>query len=226
MRSVSTATLLGTPETVGSLPPAVVFGAGIDLIGIPGEQTVDNALSAASLLNAGILDNEFVMTVGYGPDTNEFYPVTESSAMAGIITTETTIAGGNPPKLILQEEYARDTLGSLWNIAPYVEEHAVDALTFIGARYHVSRAAVMGRIIFGKKVEIVPVRSVEVTSLYAIAKEIGTTGLYWGLTTGLGVNDRRGIATANKAYRAIVRGPKAIVSAKQPAGSRYGRKAA
>lgn len=202
------------------LPTTVTFGAGLFPDGSLGYQSQLNAEVTAALHNQGLVRG-IAITTGFGPDTGIDYPVTEAEGMANEIARLTS-DNPNSPTEIVTEPYARDTLGSIWNLAPFLEEEGIEALTFVGAQYHVTRAAHMGKRIFGKSVEIVPVESCPVTSRPAMIKELGTTGLYRFLT--FGAKDKRELPILHAAYRQSVKPfKKAVQSARSDEdGGRYG----
>lgn len=212
MASIQTHELLARDRTEVFANP-VVFGGGNMETGL-GEQSIANAQAAVDLWNIGQLVGDFT-TAGNGPDTGLEFKDDESEAYRMAKAIHDGVDGDMP--LIYAEPNSHDTLGSIWNIAEHVEAKGYVQLTFMAAEYHVDRAMHFGRKILGKKIDIVPIATCEVTSRPAIIKELATTALYDSLT--LGVNSRAGIAKANNRYRKIVLMPKKAYIAYQQAQS-------
>jgi uncharacterized SAM-binding protein YcdF (DUF218 family) len=189
------------------LPNLLVLGAGNSMDGLQNGSTM-NAFTASELIMDALAPSDFAITSGYGPDNGQVFPRSEAEAMGDLIR-DSLLSRGITTQ-IYSETKSRDTIANISGIAPIVEELDINALAVVAAKGHADRAALMGRRILGKKIEIVPVYSREI-SIHSKIKELGLRGIYSALTFGANQQSDR-LETAHSRYRLAVKLPKMAVS--------------
>lgn len=186
------------------LPPAVVLGAGNTLSSGIAEGSRVNASAAATIIQAGLVPRDFVITTGLGPDTEAAYEESEAFGMAKVIWEQ---AGSDVH--IEMDEIAHDTIENVAGVKRILQGFSVGALSVFGAVHHTTRFRRIASLHM-EGVAITEVHTIPKVSTKARVREIGQDMLYRGVTVGMKPNDPR-LEGREALYRKIVAPAKKII---------------